>query len=274
METIVTWLLEDQPEEEEHQADRLKAAIESIGDRHITISRHEARYGTAETRSLHDCPTLAYGSIEFAKAIRSEFYPGKWCDWTALRCERYYPKVGAFLLNDDYILLPVGEVLRRQKTLLAERNAIFLRPVRADKSFSGFVAHAETPAEIEAKLRSAEAHDLVVLAEPKEIEAEYRAVAMRGTGIVTASQYMRNGQLTITPEMPAEARQVAAQVMKALGDDFPDPMFMVDIARSNSAYRLLELNSFSASDFYACDLEVIARAAHDSALREWEELRV
>jgi hypothetical protein len=268
----LTWLLDEK--QEESGASDLRNAIEAAGDRHLTISRREARNGTAaQTLPLHSCPTLAYGSIEFAKAIRADFYPGKWCDWAALRCEHYYATLGALLLNDDYILLPAGEVKRRQNVMLQQWQQMFLRPVRADKPFSGFVVARDQAEEIERQLSGVLSHDLIVLAPAKEIEAEYRTVAVRGRGIVAASQYMRESQLHIERETPVEALQVAEHVVTALGSDFPDPMYVVDIARYRGEYRLLEINGFSFASFYACDLEVIVRAAHEEAVREWQEMQ-
>jgi hypothetical protein len=271
MEMQLTWLLDEK--HEEAGASDLRDAIEAVGDRHLTLSRQEARYGSELTLSLHSVPTLAYGSIEFNKALSKEFYPGRWCDWTALRCERYYANLGAFLFNDDYILLPVGEVRRRQDRLLQEWGGMFLRPSRADKPFSGFVIHGVNADEIERRLASREAHELVVLARAKEIEAEYRTVAVRGRGIVTASQYMQDDHLYLDRKVPAAVEQVATAVVNALGNDFSDPMIVVDIAQSEGQYRLLELNGFSFASFYTCDLEAIVRAAHEEAMREWKEMQ-
>ena len=273
MDTPLTWLLDEK--QEESGVSDLRPAIEAVGDRYLTISSREARYGTAEqTLSLHSCPTLAYGSIEFAKAVRSDFYPAKWCDWTELRCERYYPKVSALLLNNDYILLPAGEVRQRQNLLRQQWETMFLRPVRADKPFDGFVTKWDQPDEIQQRLRNVEAHELVVLASAKNIQAEYRTVAVRDQGIVTASQYMRNGEFCLVRQIPAEAQQVAEAVIKTLGADFPDSMYVVDIALCEGEYRLLEINGFSFASFYACDLEAIVHAAHEQALREWHEMQI
>lgn len=101
MNTPLTWLLDEKSDEA--QLNDLRPAIESIGDHYITMSRHEARYGT--DGGVPSSPTLAYGSIEFVKAASPDFYPGKWCDWTELKCERYFAKLGDFLLSDDYALL-------------------------------------------------------------------------------------------------------------------------------------------------------------------------
>ena len=157
MTVALTWFLDEK--EDEAGCSDLRSAIEAIGDHHLTIRRQKARFGTADqTLPLHASPVLAYGFIEFAKAIRSDFYPGKWCDWTGLRCERYYPKVSALLLNEDYILLPAGEVRQRQNILLQQWEQMFLRPVRADKPFAGFVATRSNPETIMHQLQNVEAH--------------------------------------------------------------------------------------------------------------------
>ena len=268
----LTWLLDEKGEQEAGLSD-LRPAIASLGDCCLTISRKEARVGTQEqTLPLHAVPTLAYGSVEFVKALRSDFYPGKWCDWTALRCERYFARVGGLLCNDNYMLLPAAEVMRRQRSLLSQWNALFLRPSRADKPFSGFVAHSTE--DIERQLEGVEEHDLVVVAPVKVIEAEYRMAAVRGKGIVAASQYMLGGQLVLEQDAPPNALHVAATVVEKIGEDFPDPMYIVDIARVEGEYRLMEINGFSYAILYACDLEAIVHAAHEEALREWKAMHL
>lgn len=268
----LTWLLDEK--QEESGASDLKPAIESIGDHHITISRQEARHGSPQqTIPLHLCPTLAYGSVEFNKAVRADFYPGKWCDWTELRCDHHYASIGKFLINDDYIFLPSGEVMRRLPDLLKEWEQVFLRPSRADKPFSGFVANADTGEDIKLRLRNMTPSDLVVLASAKAIEAEYRLVAVRAGKIVASSQYLQHGQFFSAPQTPPEALAVAETIVLALGKDFPDPMLVIDIGKCEGRYGLVEINGFSFANFYACDLEAIVRVAHEQAMMEWQEMK-
>jgi hypothetical protein len=268
----LTWLL-DAKQDEAGMSD-LRAVIEAVGDRYLILSRHEVRQVSDQTLWLHAVPTLAYGSVEFCKAIRRELYPGRWCDWPGLRYDYYAAGLGALLLNDDYVLLPAGEVRRRQSLLRQQWGAVFLRPVRADKPFAGFVACTDAGDEIEERLIRLEKHDLVVVARAKTIDAEYRTVAVRGKGIIAESQYMRQGQLDLDQEVPPEVEQAAKDVVMALGTNFPDPMFVVDIALCQGQYRLLEVNSFSFSIFYACDLEAIVRAAHTEAISEWQQMQI
>ncbi len=114
----------------------------------------------------------------------------------------------------------------------------------------------------------------MVVAPAKEIEAEYRMVALRGKGIVAASQYVQNGEVAIQRDAPSGAYQIAASAIEMMGEDFPDPMYMVDIAQHQGEYRLLEINGFSYSIFYGCDLEAIVHAAHEAALHEWKAVQL
>ena len=175
-------------------------------------------------------------------------------------------------MNNDYLLLPAAEVQRRQSTLLLQWNPMFLRPSRADKPFSGFVAHFTD--DIAWQLERVEAYDLVVVARAKAIEAEFRMVAVRGKDIVAASQYMQSGQFVIQRDVPSKAYEVAVAVVEMLGKDFPDPMYIVDIAHVAGKYYLLEINGFSCPVLYNCDLEAIVHAAHEEAMHEWKAMQL
>ena len=85
---------------------------------------------------------------------------------------------------------------------------------------------------------------------------------------------MRDGEPYLEAQIPSEAQETAQAVAEALGADFPDPMFVIDIALSQGKYRLLEINGFSFASFYACDLKAIVRAAHEQALREWQDMQL
>ena len=136
----------------------------------------------------------------------------------------------------------VRTVFRETRRLSVERR---LRPSRADKPFSGFVVNVETRNDIERRFEKMAAHDLVAVAQIKPIQAEYRMVAVRGRGVVATSQYMQDGDFYSQPNVPQEAIKVAEAVIERLGSEFPDPMYVVDIAKSQGAYRLLEINGFS-----------------------------
>ena len=51
----------------------------------------------------------------------------------------------------------------------------------------------------------------------------------------------------------------------------PDPIFMLDICESGGRLWLVELNSFSSSWLYQCDLGRIVAEASELASRAWTE---
>ena len=50
----------------------------------------------------------------------------------------------------------------------------------------------------------------------------------------------------------------------------PDPLFMMDVCESDGRLWLVELNGFSCSWLYACDLQAVVAAVSNLAARNWE----
>src|SRR5690606_14414961 len=97
---------------------------------------------------------------------------------------------------------------------------------------------------------------LVVVAPPKEVDAEWRFV-VADKMIVTGSQYREGTQLVALPDVAPEAQRLAEQVV-AEGYE-PDPVWVLDIGRtSEGEYGLLEIGGFSFSNLYGCDKRKVA----------------
>src|SRR5204863_2899343 len=104
---------------------------------------------------------------------------------------------------------------------------------------------------------------LVLVAEPRNVEREWRLVVAQGA-VVAASQYFVRGDLNTAPGCPAEVRSFAERVLTQVAWR-PDPLFMLDVCESEGALRVVELNSFSCSGLYDCDLAPVVAAASESA---------
>ena len=50
----------------------------------------------------------------------------------------------------------------------------------------------------------------------------------------------------------------------------PDPAFVLDVCESAGRLHLVELNSFSGSWLYQCDLSAVVAAAGERARRLWQ----
>ncbi len=53
-----------------------------------------------------------------------------------------------------------------------------------------------------------------------------------------------------------------------------DPAFMLDVCESDGQLWLVELNSFSGSLLYRCDLSAVGAAASDMAEQAWKRSHV
>jgi hypothetical protein len=99
----------------------------------------------------------------------------------------------------------------------------------------------------------------IVIAAPKPIGREWRLVVSDGR-VIAASQYAVGGERDIARDCPEEVRQFA-EAMLAEVRWRPDPLYMLDVCESEGELRLVELNGFSCSWLYACDLAAVVEAA-------------
>ena len=53
----------------------------------------------------------------------------------------------------------------------------------------------------------------------------------------------------------------------------PDPIFMIDVCESDGRFWLVELNGYSCSWLYQCDLAEVVGRARELAVRQWASSR-
>jgi hypothetical protein len=110
-----------------------------------------------------------------------------------------------------------------------------------------------------------------VVAAPKEIAREWRLVVV-GDRVIAASQYAKGGERAVTPDCPSEVRSFAQSMLVEVRWR-PDPIFMLDVCESEGHLWLVELNSFSCSWLYQCDLSVVVAEASELAGQAWARAR-
>ena len=66
------------------------------------------------------------------------------------------------------------------------------------------------------------------------------------------------GRRAATTKIPAEALALAKEIVGVL--PAPDPVYVLDLARTEAGLGLVELNPFSGSDLYGCDRDAIVAA--------------
>lgn len=163
--------------------------------------------------------------------------------------------------------MPGVEAIRQRDWLFStfgRNEEVFARPTSCHKLLVGRRVGREAFADALAPTRYDPA-SLVVIAPPKPITREWRVV-VAADQVVAGSQYAMQGERAIAPEFPVEVKEFAEAMLSEIRWR-PDPIFMLDLCESEGRLWLVELNSFSGSWLYRCDLSAVVRAASELAAR-------
>jgi hypothetical protein len=226
-------------------------------------------------RLADDACVIACGSHPFVRHILLHFpwAPGGWCSPENLDCQTYYAHFGPYLLNQRRAILTGVEATQQGDALFARfgrDDRVFVRPSGCQKLFTGRVVQRPEFADAIAPARY-NAATLVVVAEPQDITREWRLVVADGA-VIAGSQYWADDRIDIQPGCPDTVRAFAAQMLAEVHWQ-PDELFLMDVCESREQLRLLELNSFSCSALYLCDLKAVVAIASELAVRAWERQR-
>lgn len=222
---------------------------------------------------FEDGCVVAYGTHQFVKQA-VKHYAGRWQPGAFSRTERhaysvFSAHIGDLLLNDDFIILPFGEVLRRGFAEFGD--AYFIKPDAVTKAFTGFVMRRDNFQTELTTMREKHVVDdelLCVVARPREIEAEFRFV-VADREVVTGSQYRWDDRPDIRLDILPVCLEMAQEVARRPWQ--PDRCYTCDVALidGRTKARVVELNTFSSSGLYACDTRKIVEAVSAAALKEY-----
>lgn len=215
---------------------------------------------------------IAYGTLPFARQIQlhHDWTPGAWCSPENLDCATYFAYFGRFLLNQNYAILPGVEAIRQRDWLYSVFGAadqVFARPTSCHKLFVGRCIRRDEFERALAPTRY-DPTSLVVIARPRAVGREWRLVVL-GDRIIAGGQYAENGARSLAPRCPDDVQRFG-QVMLAEVPWRPDRVFMLDLCESEGQFRLVELNSFSCSWLYQCDMATVVRETSALARQLWE----
>jgi len=276
----VIWLLERDIFHE--NLIRLKLAVEEQGMTAIAIPREtpwvEDRdwYGYIPDDKKGKAPScvIYYGSIQGSHQVlkKTNWIPGVWCDTPKFTCAAYYGKLYDVLLNKEHEFLPFGLLHARKEELYQKfgvDGCIFLRPDSGEKLFTGVIIEYEKFDEKVFDLMpyAIEQSEMLVVAKPRKIYKEYRCVIVNGV-CVAQSEYKPNQQEVDFSGLSSYAEKIARIYS-------PESCFVVDVAETSSngeELELIELNSFSCSGWYQCNLPAIVRAASAAAIVEYDDI--
>ena len=215
-----------------------------------------------------DARVIGYGTFPFARQIQLHhpWKPGAWASPENLDCAAYYAYFGSYLLNRHYGILPGVEAIRQEDWLFrvfGGGDSVFARPSGCHKLFVGRCIDRSSFAAALSPTRF-DPTTLIIVAAPRPIGREWRLV-VAGDRLIAGSQYAQGGRREIAPGYPEEVGAFASAMLAAVRWR-PDPIFMLDIAESEGELRLVELNGFSCSWLYACDLAAVVDEARRLAV--------
>jgi len=251
------------------RAEELQAEIRRRGFEYRPVKffperRYPGDIAGAESIPL-DARVLFFGGPALMHHIQNHrrWRPGGWCAFANFSCHVYYCYFGAHLLNKNYALLPASEALRQSTILFdtyAKSGNVFVRPSVGRKTFTGGLVDRDGFANTLARV---DPQSLIVISAPKDIGREWR-LYIAADEIVSHSQYACRGELAVSRECPAEVLAFGASLLRETTWR-PDPLFTMDICELDGRLRLVELNGFSCSNLYKCDLEPLLTAASVAA---------
>lgn len=276
----VRWIV-DTTAERDYSVGKLAAAVRGAG-----LQVHETKYTSQWTPPeplVFDTeePVVVHGCHGFLRKLRKHHrnYIGIYCTDANLTVAAYSVFYGDLLLNNDYVIVPFAEFVRRKRFWYArwgglENNSVFLRPNSGTKVFAGLcIPLDDFDHEVNAltQISSVMPDTLVVVSSPKRIEAEFRFI-IADRKVVAGSEYRWDNKLDIRTDYPDAAFKLAQEVAQRGWQ--PDPCYTCDVAwLGDDEYRVIEINSFSCAGLYMCDHDAIVKAVSEATLRQWRLAR-
>jgi hypothetical protein len=202
-------------------------------------------------------PVFVCGSTGMRRVARRKgWVPGYFDDNLDYRLllEHY----GERMLNRDAQIAPMKEASM-------QGCVAFVRPVGDDKQFAGQVMSQAEFAEWQQCLIALEGEstyttltgdDLIVMASPKTLYAEYRFYVVDGR-VVTGSLYKRGDRVHYDAQVDERVLDFAQECADTW---CPNRAFCLDVAQAPEGLKVLEINAINSSGFYACDMGKVVDA--------------
>jgi hypothetical protein len=233
-------------------------------------------YSDKEILNFND-HIIFFGTLYNARRLYHQFVcnPGAYCHFENLCCTKYYSYWGKYLLNEDYYIIPIMELVRKKNDFYHNirgycGGSIFIRPNSGAKTFTGQSVKYE---DFENFIEDVEKYGkksmddiLCIISSHKKIEEEWRVVVFNNE-VLTYSQYMNNGEIEIKREIDDGALELAEEI--ATLEWQPDIGYTLDICKYSNRYYLLEANSLSCAGLYSCDEKIIIDKILDYNIKEY-----
>lgn len=194
---------------------------------------------------------------------KDNWYPGLIYTQKRFKCSIYYNYWGKYLLNESYVLLPSKEMLRKLSTF---DFPLFIRPDSSNRNFNRGVFTYNEAYRLLSKLKP---WSLVICSKVKQIRSEYRFII----STIKAEDDIINSQIIthcLYKGVPLDDDKPLIKWVEMVIIDVkyhPDYLYILDVGIEEgvSEPKIIELNGFSCSDWYTCDLHKTVKAANQLA---------
>lgn len=195
-------------------------------------------------------------------------------------CDKYYPYFNDYLLNDNFVLMPFGIVLKNQQFLYETFNglkgeSLFFRPNSGNKVFTGKSIHYEEfsySLQVEKQCYNVSPEELILIAPHRTLEEEWRVIVGcidDNNSILSSSSYRKEGENIEEEGCPEEVKNFALEILNNT-DYKPHMVFAMDIAKTSmDELKLIEINAFSTCGLYKCKLEPIVEFIEENLHKQY-----
>ena len=201
---------------------------------------------------FHGRTTLIQRALEHPRWQKGVFFAPE-----NFRYEAYVAGYGSAVLNAGAQVTSLDELLKSSHPPNAE---LFVRPVDDSKHFTGRALRFADVAGFQNSL-SLPGELALVVAEVREIDAEWRLFLVEAK-VVGGSMYRPSADRVLPSELIQFAESAAQQWT-------PAPVFVMDVARIDRSWKIVECNCFNGSRFYDADVGAIVRAVSAFQADRW-----
>ena len=225
-----------------------KALSEVLGDRLIWLDWTMS--GPIFSRKP-DGAYVLYSAIMAGRRLRSNAKNSNWLYDNVYNCSYYLSKFGNLALNNPHVYVEAG-TFSLLKPFLPE--TFFIKENNGYKSFTGKVFDKYTEQEVNSMF----AEELLLIAQTRPIDAEWRFVIKEGK-VLTFSLY---GE--ILSDRGNEALDFANLVLNRIEEVYdPAPMWTLDVCLTDNEFKVVEVNSLLSSGWYNCDVKKIVESVDE-----------
>lgn len=227
----------------------LTRSLDRLDIDYTSVTIHRGTYDMEPSVDV-DGKVYVCGALKLSKiSAERAWFPGSFLT-EQFNFHQWHRELGSELLNYES---KSGKFI----DVKPDTNEFFIRPLEDNKAFDGMILDYETLLTMRREQSKEHLHDVdVVVSSVKQIYREYRLFVVKNQ-VVTGSIYKMGG----TPHMSAIIEEDAVDYAKDIIKTWlPSESVVIDVALTDSGYKVVEFNNINSSGFYASDVQKYVQA--------------